>query len=506
MLLPDERSIYDLNEELETEYADLRSKRLNETTSELLQSKVRSITGIRKLEQLPPPKVEHHQTKETDGGSVCQYTIWPEDGIWLPAELYCPTTVEKDPILLLHENGKKTVKEEALRRMKSGQPVFAVDLRGTGETEQVSQTKFGKQIGLDWEDYFKAYVLGRSYVGIRAEDILICARWLANQYEIDAVAIDATGNIGVSALHAAALEPYLIKTLHLDQTLASWRYVVGQRPTYNQLINTVHGALRIYDLPDLVTLLQDRITIEHPVDAQGEPLSELQESYPFIQNTEESIFDITAYGAVAGGEQLCTEAIQKTIDACHQAGGGWVLVPAGTYRTGGIILKSNINLHLAENARLLGSANLEDYPIKVPEFKSRTNDLYVNRSILYAEKAKNISVTGHGIIDGNGRDPAFSRTYPQKNRPFVARFVECNNLTIRDVSMLESANWTCHLLGCDQVMVDGLKIRNSVRANRDGLDIDSSRNVTIDNCRIFSQDDAIVLKSTSYEARLKRMI
>ncbi len=499
MLLAGERSMYDINKEMETQYAGLRAKRLKEMTLEEIQSKIRNIAVIRKLEQLPPPKVEKHQTTQSDGGSVCYYTIWPEDGIWLPAVLYCPATVEKDPILLLHENGKKAVEEESLRRMKSGQPVLAVDLRGTGETEQTAQTKFGKLIGLDWEDYYRGYVLGRSYVGMRAEDILICARWLGSQYQTDAVAVDATGHIGVPALHAAALEPHLIKTLHLDQTLASWRIVVSQRPTYNQLINTIHGALRVYDLPDLAALVPDRITIEHPVDAQRNPLQQLQQSYTVVRDSKESTFDITDYGAVAGGEQLCTAAIQKTVDACHQAGGGQVIVPKGTFLCGGLILKSNVNLYLAEGARLLGSANLEDYPIKIPEFKSRTNDLYVNRSILYAEKAKNVSVTGLGIIDGNGRDPAFSRTYPQKNRPFVARFVECENLTIRNVSMLESANWTCHLLGCDQVTVDGLKIRNSVRANRDGLDIDSSRNVSVTNCQIYSQDDAIVLKSTSYE-------
>jgi polygalacturonase len=220
---------------------------------------------------------------------------------------------------------------------------------------------------------------------------------------------------------------------------------------------------------------------------------------PDHEKIENQTFDVTKYGARGDGKQLCTEAIQKAIDACHQAGGGRVIVPEGTFLCGGLILKSNVNLHLVEGARLLGSANLDDYPIMIPEFKSRTNDLYVNRSILYAEKAKHVSVTGPGIIDGNGRDPAFSRTYPQKNRPFVARFVECENLTIRDVAMEESANWTCHLLGCYEVTVDGLKIRNSVRANRDGLDIDSSRNVTVTNCRIFSQDDAIVLKSTSYQ-------
>jgi len=207
-------------------------------------------------------------------------------------------------------------------------------------------------------------------------------------------------------------------------------------------------------------------------------------------------FNIKKFNAKGDSAAINTKAIQNAVDACYSAGGGTVVIPAGTWLTGCIVLKSNVNLHLEPGAVLLGSPDKDDYKVIVPEFESRTNDLYVNRSIIYAEKAKNISVTGTGIIDGNGKHENYSKTLPQKNRPFLARFVNCSNVTIRDVSMIESANWTCHLLGCKDVLIDGLKIKNTVRANRDGLDIDRCENITVSNCRIFSMDDAIVFKAT----------
>jgi hypothetical protein len=211
---------------------------------------------------------------------------------------------------------------------------------------------------------------------------------------------------------------------------------------------------------------------------------------------QSGVYNVMAFGAKGDGISLETEAIQRAVDRCSSEGGGKVYIPAGKYLTGSIILKSNINFYIESGAVITGSPNKDDYEIKIPAFESRTNDLYVNRSSLYAENAENVSVTGGGIINGNGLHKNYSITNPQKNRPFLARFIACRNVTIRDVNMLESANWTLHLLGCEGVLIDGLKIKNSVRANRDGLDIDGCKDVSVSNCRIDSMDDAIVLKST----------
>ncbi|MEP0366988.1 MAG: glycosyl hydrolase family 28 protein [Cyclobacteriaceae bacterium] len=207
-------------------------------------------------------------------------------------------------------------------------------------------------------------------------------------------------------------------------------------------------------------------------------------------------YNVRDYGAIGSGENLESEFIQKAVDAAHGNGGGTVYVPAGTYLSGTIILKSNVRLYVENGARILGSTDRNDYLTITPDFPSRTNDLYVNRSIIYAEDESNVSIEGKGIIDGNGLDPIFDIKRPQINRPYLVRFVNCENLTIRDINLVESANWTLHLLGCRQVVVDGIKINASHRENRDGIDVDGCQDVAISNCNIVSGDDAIVLKST----------
>ena len=216
----------------------------------------------------------------------------------------------------------------------------------------------------------------------------------------------------------------------------------------------------------------------------------------FSVSAQEGFYNIKDYGATGNGEDLASSAIQKAIDACSEDGGGTVYVPSGTYLSGTIILKSNVRFFIDTGARILGSTNRNDYQNITPYFPSRTNDLYVNRSIFYAENADNIIVEGKGVVDGNGLAPIFDIKRPQINRPYLARFINCKNLTIRDVSMCEAANWTLHLLGCQQVVIDGIKIHASHRENRDGIDIDGCQDVAVSNCNIVSGDDAIVLKST----------
>ena len=145
---------------------------------------------------------------------------------------------------------------------------MAVDLRGTGET-QSSGGWGGDLFGTDIKDVLTAYLLGKSHVGMRAEDVLICARLLAEQYKgpVDLIAV---GNVCVPALHAAALEPNLFASVRLIRGLTSWSDVIESGLSRNQLVNAVHGALTIYDLPDLARVVGDRLTLEQPVDAQGE--------------------------------------------------------------------------------------------------------------------------------------------------------------------------------------------------------------------------------------------
>ncbi len=206
-----------------------------------------------------------------------------------------------------------------------------------------------------------------------------------------------------------------------------------------------------------------------------------------------AVFDVREHGAAGDGETLDTAAIQKAIDACHEAGGGMVVLGPGRYLSGTLFLKSRVRLYLEAGAVLLGSTRLEDYPETVQEFRSYT-DNYTTRSLLYAEKAEDVGLEGPGVVDGQGA--AFSGEY--KVRPYLIRIVSCRNVRMRDVTLRDSPMWTVHFLDCDAVTVDGVTIRARVNKNNDGLDIDCCENVAISNCDIWSGDDAIVLKSTAF--------
>jgi hypothetical protein len=207
-------------------------------------------------------------------------------------------------------------------------------------------------------------------------------------------------------------------------------------------------------------------------------------------------YNAKQFGAVGDGKTLDTGSIQSAIDKANAVGGGVVEISPGTYMIGTLVLKDNVTLNVQAGARLLGSPDYRNYIEIIHKFDSRTNGLYAKYFMVFAENTKNISITGSGIIDGNGLTN-FQNEDQQNLRPFMVRFVNCDNVTIRDVHLLESANWTLHLLGCRDVNVDGVIIENSTDANRDGLDIDCCERVTVTGCRFSTGDDAIVMKSSS---------
>ncbi len=206
----------------------------------------------------------------------------------------------------------------------------------------------------------------------------------------------------------------------------------------------------------------------------------------------EDIYDVRDYGAKPGGETLCTKSIQKAIDACSESGGGTVYLPPGTYLSGTIYFKTGVTLRLAAGSKLLGSKDLKDYPPTVPSFRSYT-DNYTDKSLIYGENVERIAITGSGTIDGQGG----SFKGPYKVRPYIIRFIQCRNVTVKDVTMKNSPMWVQHYLACDDVRITGITVRSLVNHNNDGINIDSCRRVIISDCNIESGDDAIVLKSTS---------
>ena len=280
MLLEGARSTYDLNLELEGKLAKARRGFWRETDRPAALAQVRKIAGIRALGDLPKPKCRAVSAAEARGYRLDKLILEPQAGIWLPALAFVPNRRSGDAYLYLHAKGKQADAgaDGAIRKLVGkGHLVLAVDLRGLGETAGARSSKRGIShfVGGDWKDLYLAYLLGRSYLAMRAEDILVCARFLA-AYEAggkpNRVHLVSIGATGPPALHAAALEPGLFASVDLRNCLVSWSNVVRTPMAVGQFENVVHGALKTYDLPDLLrTLPKGKVTWSDPLDALGRP-------------------------------------------------------------------------------------------------------------------------------------------------------------------------------------------------------------------------------------------
>ncbi|WP_419190125.1 glycoside hydrolase family 28 protein [Stieleria marina] len=209
------------------------------------------------------------------------------------------------------------------------------------------------------------------------------------------------------------------------------------------------------------------------------------------------VYNIKTYGAIGDGVAMETEAVQKTIDACHNAGGGVVRVPAGDFQIGTIILKSNVTLSLDYGASLLGSTNADDYPTENLR-KPREGAAHC---LIYAASANNITIEGLGVIDGRGTHENFPRNRKGGRnsgiRPRLMRMEHCGDLTFSGVTYKRPAFWGLHLIDCKVIHFNAvtLRFRNN-NYNNDGLDLDGCENVLIENCDLSTGDDAICLKSS----------
>jgi polygalacturonase len=208
------------------------------------------------------------------------------------------------------------------------------------------------------------------------------------------------------------------------------------------------------------------------------------------------VFDVVKdYGANNTGLQVTTKGLQNAIDACAKQGSGKVFFPSGVYLTGTLVLKSGVHIELAEKAKILGSTNEQDYLVVTPQYKNNT-DRQVNKSLFYAEKVDDISLTGKGVIDFQGDSPAYQPAHDNDpRRPFGIRFVTCTNVYVRGLTLRNSPQWLEHYLDCENVMLEDLDVFNHATQNNDGMDIDGCRNVYVRNCRVDSDDDGICLKS-----------
>jgi dienelactone hydrolase len=271
MALPGARSTYDFNVDYENQLAPARLAAWAAQDKTALLARVRSLAGVRKLSELPKPKIEPLETIARTGYTIEKLVIRPEDGIALPALWFSPAESKPHGVVLyVHHQGKAADAAPGgpiEQLVRAGNAVLAVDLRGAGQTQSPSA---GPHYTPEYQDAVIAYLLGRSYVGMRAEDVLTCARYAAERVG-GRVELIAVGNVGIAALHAAALEPTLFAKVRVSQMLISWSTILHERASKNQMPNVVHGALKHYDLPELATALGN-ITVQDSVNAAGEAI------------------------------------------------------------------------------------------------------------------------------------------------------------------------------------------------------------------------------------------
>jgi hypothetical protein len=222
---------------------------------------------------------------------------------------------------------------------------------------------------------------------------------------------------------------------------------------------------------------------------------------PGAEDLGARVYNIRKYGAKGDGIALDTAALQAAIDACHQDGGGIVLVPAGTFQIGSVELKSNVTLHIAAAGKLLGSADGKQYHAvdAIPLTGDSTlND--GNWALLFAVNATNVTIEGAGTIDGQGAQfhSAVRGTPPPSGlggnrRPYHLLFHRCDRLTVRDIALVDCAYHSIRVIQSKHVRMDGLYIHNRVNGNNDGFHFISAEYVTVSNCTILSQDDACAM-------------
>lgn len=212
---------------------------------------------------------------------------------------------------------------------------------------------------------------------------------------------------------------------------------------------------------------------------------------------EARVYDITDYGAVSDTTRLSTAAVQKAIDSCNAAGGGTVSVPAGNYKIGSIVFRSNVTLNLENGATLYGSTDIADYqPMTTDYLSLRTNVPTIQ--LIYADNASNVAITGLGTIDGRGKAfPKLSWNDEGITRPHLLRLIRCSDVTVSGVTLKNSGCWMQHYLACDRVKIHGITVINRNNYNNDALDLDGCHNVTVSDMIADSDDDGITLKSTS---------
>jgi len=256
LLLDGARSAFDLNRDYNDELFAARNA--GNRSDDELRSMIRSIVGVRKLDDIPTLHEERSEAanvpEKLDAvASAEQFVFRAENGkILLPSLRWTPKNVSTGVVLYLNGSGKMADLNQINELVRENKTVYAVDLRGLGQTQGVGEYFDHAMFGTDGQDFYLAYLLGKSYVGMRTEDLLAVARQIGKPVEL----VTSGETVGLVALHAAALEPALFSGVQWDAPIKSWYNVVKEGGSPYPITNLVHGALLEYDVPDLQRLMK----------------------------------------------------------------------------------------------------------------------------------------------------------------------------------------------------------------------------------------------------------
>lgn len=235
-------------------------------------------------------------------------------------------------------------------------------------------------------------------------------------------------------------------------------------------------------------------------------------------------FDVRKFGATPNDGRSDTIALQATIDAAAEKGGGRVVVPAGKFDSGALFLKANVELHLEQNAVLAGSQDIADFPRSRTRIEGHFEEW--RPALVNASGLSGVRITGAGTLDGQGK-PYWTAFWKRRSenpkctnleveRPRLMFIENCDGVRIEGISLKDSGFWNLHLYNCRNVQLTGLSITaphgdppqivgqtkpwDEVSINRapssDAIDVDSCQNVRISKCRISVGDDCIALKGS----------
>ena len=230
-------------------------------------------------------------------------------------------------------------------------------------------------------------------------------------------------------------------------------------------------------------------------------------SYP----VQQAVYNVTDYGAKGDALSMNTTAIQKAIDAAEQAGGGTVVFHPGIYLTGSLFVGNNVNLHISKGVTLIGSQDIGDY--KKIDTRVAGIEMEWPSALINIIGKKNAAISGDGVINGRGKvfwDKYWNmrEDYEAKGlrwivdydceRPRGILIAECENVTVRDIVLYQPGFWSLHILYSKHITIDGIIISNNIEGHgpsTDGIDIDSSEYILVQNANINCNDDNFCLKA-----------